>query len=186
MASPALTKSELLERLTDTFRRRGYDGASINDIAASTGLGKSSLYHYFPGGKEEMAVEVLSHLMRSLEVALFAPMRAAGEPKAKLAQMLAVIDAFYDGGRKACLLERLAASVDHSRFQRPLRAIFERWAAAIAALGREAGLPQKEATSRAEDAIVRIEGALVLCAGTGDVAPFGRALAVIRATLLKT
>lgn len=184
MALTSLSKPELLARLADTFQRLGYDGTAIADIAAATGLGKSSLYHHFPGGKEEMAVEVLSDLGRRLEQALFAPLQRPGDPKVKLAQMLAVIDTFYDGGRKACLLERMAASADRSRFQRPLRAIFERWSASIVALGREAGLPPKLAAARAEDAIVRIEGALVLCAGTGDVTPFARALAAIRATLL--
>lgn len=183
MAATSLTKPELLDRLSDTFRRLGYDGASIADIASATGLGKSSLYHYFPGGKEEMASEVLAHLAQSLERALFAPLEGPGTPSVKLAHMLAVIDAFYDGGRKACLLERIAASADRSRFQRPLRAIFARWMESIAALGREAGLSPKVAEARAEDAVVRIEGALVLCAGTGDTAPFARALAAIRGTL---
>lgn len=184
MAATSLTKAELLDRLSDTFRRLGFDGASIADIAAATGLGKSSLYHHFPGGKEEMAAEVLAHLGRSLEQELFAPLAVAGEPRQKLAQMLRVIDAFYDSGRKACLLERMAASADRSRLQRPLRAIFERWMESIAMLGREAGLTQKVAETRAEDAIVRIEGALVLCAGTGQTAPFTRALASIRTSLL--
>ena len=57
--------------------------------------------------------------------------------------------------------------------------------AALTVLGREAGLPPKVAEARAEEAIVRIEGALVLCAGTGDVAPFERALAAIRVMLAR-
>ncbi len=184
MASATLSKSELLDRLADTFRQLGYDGASIADIAAATGLGKSSLYHHFPGGKEEMAAEVLAHLAASLEASLFGPLHEPGDPKSKLSRMLTVIDEFYDGGRRACLLERIAASAERSRFERPLRSIFDRWSASIVVLAREAGLPPKVAEARAEDAIVRIEGALVLCAGTGDVGPFARALAAIRKSLL--
>ena len=51
LPAPLSPKSELLARLSDTFRRLGYDGASIADIATATGLGKSSLYHYFPAGR---------------------------------------------------------------------------------------------------------------------------------------
>lgn len=185
MPAATLSKAQLLDRLPDTFRRLGYDGASLADISAATGLGKSSLYHHFPGGKEEMGVEVLAHLANTLEEALFAPLKTPGDPRSKLSQMLDVIDAFYDGGRKACLLARLAASADRTRFQRPLRSVFERWSASIVALGREAGLSQKVAEARAEDAIVRIEGALVVCAGTDDVAPFTRALSAIRGSLLE-
>lgn len=184
MPAPMLTKDEILRRLADTFRQLGYDGASLSDIARATGLGKSSLYHYFPGGKEEMATEVLAALRGQLEAALFEPLEGPGAPARKLGQMLDTLDAFYHGGRKACLLERLAATADRSPFQRPLHAVFERWITAIAALCREAGIPAAAARVRAEDAVVRIEGALVLCAGTGDHRPFGRALSAIRRSLL--
>ena len=92
----------------DLFRAKGFDGASVSDISDATGLGKSSLYHHFPDGKEEMAIQVLAHLEGfQLERALFEPMRSSGTPKQKLDRMLDTIDRFYDGGRKACLLERL-------------------------------------------------------------------------------
>ena len=123
MPAPLLPKSELLARLSDTFRRLGYDGASITDIASATGLGKSSLYHYFPGGKEQMAADVLTDLAQALEANLFAPLSGAGRPDEKLKQMIETIDAFYDGGRKACLLERLAASAGRNNLQAPLRAL---------------------------------------------------------------
>jgi AcrR family transcriptional regulator len=185
MPPATLTRGEILDRLAHTFRTRGYDGASLADIAAATGLGKSSLYHYFPGGKEEMAGAVLEALSAQLEEGLFAPMRAGGTPSRRLARMLETLDAFYDGGKRACLLERLAASADRSRFQRPLGECFTRWLGAMEQLAVDAGVPRAQARRRAEDALVRIEGALVLAAGTGDPRPFGRALAAIRTALLE-
>jgi AcrR family transcriptional regulator len=184
MPAAILSREEILARLADTFRQRGYDGASLADIAKATGLGKSSLYHYFPGGKEEMATGVLAALSEQLEAGLFGPLAGPGVPARKLGRMLDTLDGFYNGGRNACLLERLAASADRSPFQRPLHAVFERWIGAIAALCREAGIPVATARARAEDAVVRIEGALVLSAGTGDHRPFGRALTAIRRSLL--
>ena len=124
MPAPLLTKPDMLERLMDLFREKGFDGASVSDISDATGLGKSSLYHHFPDGKEEMAIQVLAHLEDQLERALFEPMRSAGTPRQKLDRMLETIDRFYDGGKKACLLERLAASVDATRFRRPLGRAF--------------------------------------------------------------
>lgn len=184
MPAAILSREEILGRLADTFRRRGYDGASLSHLAKATGLGKSSLYHYFPGGKEEMATGVLTALGEQLEVALFGPLEGPGAPARKLGRMLEVLDAFYDGGRKACLLERLSASADRAPFERPLRAVFQRWIHAIAELCIQAGIPAAAARTRAEDAVVRIEGALVLSAGTGDHRPFGRALSAIRVSLL--
>ena len=141
MPAPLLSKPEILERLSDTFRRQGYDGASLADIARATGLGKSSLYHYFPGGKAQMAAEVLESLDGTLEAAIFAPLREPGAPRRRLAAMLEALDRFYEGGRKACLLERLAASVDHSEFREPLQAVFARWIGAIESVCRERGDP---------------------------------------------
>ena len=184
MPAPLLTKADMLGRLMDLFRDKGFDGASLSDISESTGLGKSSLYHHFPNGKEEIALQVLGHLEEQLERALFEPLRSTAAPRKKLEGMLDTIDGFYEGGRKACLLERLCASVDASRFRRPLARVFGRWIDAVEALGVESGLPRAVARRRAEDLVVRIEGALVLCAATGDTSVFTRAIRELRETVL--
>jgi TetR/AcrR family transcriptional repressor of lmrAB and yxaGH operons len=179
-----LSKSNLLDRLMDLFREKGFDGASVSDISKSTGLGKSSLYHHFPKGKQEMALRVLARLENQLESTLFEPMRSAGTPKQKLDRMLDGLDRFYEGGKKACLLERLSASVDVTRFQRPLGRAFTAWIDAVEALGVEAGLSRATARLRAEDLVVRIEGALVICAGTGNTSVFVRTIADLRDSVL--
>src|SRR5215208_2621139 len=181
---PAIaTKAEVLDRIMDSFRRHGYDGASLATISERTGLGKSSLYHHFPGGKEQMALEVLAHLNSALAPA-FRAVEVEPDPKKKLDLMLDAIDALYEGGRKACLLERLGASVDRARFGAPLRDTFTSWMAALASICRAAGLSAPVARRRAEAAVVRIEGALVVAAGVGDPGVFGRTIDELRATLL--
>lgn len=177
MPAASQSRDELLASLLDLFRRNGYDGTSIADIGAATGLGKSSLYHHFPGGKEEMALAVLAYLDRLLTPAIEAA-HAPGPPAERLAALLGAIDAFYDGGRAACLLERLGASVHHARFADPLRAAFGRLQGAFEAIAREAGAPDPAAF--AEDALVRIEGALVVAAGNGDPGVFSRAIGRLR------
>jgi TetR/AcrR family transcriptional repressor of lmrAB and yxaGH operons len=184
MPTPRLTREAVLDRLLEIFRASGYDGASLAALSAATGLGRSSLYHHFPNGKEDMAQQVVEHLNQQLERDLLAPLRAPGPPQARLDAMIGVLDAFYDGGRKACLLERLCATVDRARFQRPLEGIFGAWTDALVALCADAGVPADDARGRAEDAIARVEGALVLAAGTGQPAVFGRALERLRRTLL--
>ena len=184
MPAPLMTRPEMLARLMDLFREKGFDGAAVSDISESTGLGKSSLYHHFPNGKEEMALAVLAHLDEQLERALFEPMRSAESPRKKLNRMLDTIDTFYDGGKKACLLERLCASVDAARFRRPLGRAFKTWVDAVEALGVESGLPRTVARARAEDLVVRIEGALVVSAGTSNTDVFARAIRELRDSVL--
>ena len=151
MPARILSKPDMLARLMDLFRDKGFDGASLAAISESTGLGKSSLYHHFPNGKEEMAHEVLAYLDAQLAAAVFDPLRGAGTPRKKLDRMLDAIDRFYEGGKKACLLERLCASVDAPRFRRPLGQAFTTWIEAVEALGIEAGVPRATARRRAED-----------------------------------
>lgn len=184
MPAPLMSKDEVLDRLLNTFRDMGYEGASLAELSAATGLVKSSLYHYFPGGKADMAEQVLAHLDRQLAADLYGPLRAARTPAKKLAAMLDTLDAFYEGGRKACLLERLCASVDRTRFRRPLRQAFTVWMEAVEVLCLEAGLSSAVARARAEDFVVRIEGALIVCAGTDDYGVFARTLKDLRASLL--
>ena len=184
MPAPILSKDEVLDRLLDTFRERGYEGASLAELSAATGLVKSSLYHYFPGGKEDMAEQVLAHLDRQLTTNLYEPLRSARTPAKKLGAMLDTIDAFYEGGRKGCLLERLCASVDRTRFRRPLRKAFTVWMEAIEAVCLEAGLARAVARARAEEFVVHIEGALIVCAGTDDYGVFARTIRNLRASVL--
>lgn len=184
MPAAIVSKDEVMDRLMSAFRDKGYDGASLADLSAATGLQKSSLYHYFPGGKSEMAVQVLAHLDQQLAADVYAPLKSAGTPARKLGAMLTAIDAFYEGGKKACLLERLAASVDRTEFRRPLRQAFVVWMDAVEALCLEAGLPKRVARARAEEFVARIEGALVLCAGTADYGIFARTLAALRSSVL--
>lgn len=183
MPAALLSKPEILDRLMLLFRQRGYDGASLADIAEVTGLGKSSLYHHFPGGKVEMAREVMAHLSSQLEPAL-ARVRGPGTPRAKLNAFLGVVEEVYDSGRLACLLERLCASADRKKFAKPLRGTFEALLDAFEYLCLEAGQKSATAKARAEEAVVRIQGSLVVGAGTDDPAVFVRALGKIRDTLL--
>ena len=53
-------REDLLPQVAEVFRESGYDGTSISRITEKTGLGKGSLYHFFPGGKAEMAAAVLA------------------------------------------------------------------------------------------------------------------------------
>jgi len=181
---PLHSRDEVLDRLLDRFRADGYDGASLAVLSDTTGLGRSSLYHHFPGGKEDMAKQVLEHLEETLARDILAPLAEDRTPQKRLDAMIRAVAAFYDDGRKACLLERLTASVDRGRFQRPLGKVFGAWIDALTQVGRDAGFAPAKARERAEAAVVQIEGALVVAAGTNDPAVFTRTLKRVKATLL--
>ena len=179
-----MSKDEVLYRLLDAFRDKGYEGASLSELSSATGLNKSSLYHYFPGGKEEIGEAVMTHLDRQLAERLYEPLQTTQTPAKKLSALIDTIDAFYEGGRKACLLERMCTAADRTRFQRPLRRAFTVWVEAVEQLCIEAGVSPATARARAEDFVVRVEGALVMCAGTRDYGIWARTLKSLRSSLL--
>ncbi len=184
MPPASLSRTEVIERLTVVLRQQGFAGASLAELSKATGLGKSSLYHYFPDGKDDMTRAVLAHLAEQLQEALFAPLLAPGPARRRLDAMAGTLNTFYRGGREACLLGNLVVGETRDRFHEELAAIFEQWIAAIAVVLRDAGFSRTLARTRAEDAVIRIEGALVLAAGSGQEGVFERTLRQLPADLL--
>jgi AcrR family transcriptional regulator len=55
-------REETLRRAMDVFWRKGYDGASLNDLTAAMAINPPSLYAAF-GDKEALYVEALQHYL---------------------------------------------------------------------------------------------------------------------------
>lgn len=179
-AAPA-SREEIVRALYDLFRRAGYDGVSVADISDATGLGKSSLYHHFPDGKPDMAEAVGAFALASMRSKMFAPLRAETPIAAKIAAMLATADAMYEGGAAPCLVANMLPSGAASA---PVRAIIVEWIDALAAALKTAGVKPAQARARAVEAVVGIEGALIVTQATGDRKIFRDALASARTALL--
>jgi AcrR family transcriptional regulator len=62
----ARTRTALLRAASTAFASKGYDGASIDAIAASVGLSKGAVYAHFPS-KLELYLEVVQALLEQAE-----------------------------------------------------------------------------------------------------------------------
>jgi TetR/AcrR family transcriptional regulator, lmrAB and yxaGH operons repressor len=176
MPAALLSRDEVVARVLSVVRSQGYDGASLAELSKATGLGKSSLYHHFPDGKDDMVAAVLDYLEQTLDANVFAPLRAQGTPLARLQHMNVALDEFYARGREACLLASLGIGDSSKPFHPRVRHIFQRWLDAITVVLRDAGMSRAAAKGRAEEALVLIEGALVLARSLGDAGIFSRTL----------
>ena len=168
-------KGEVVPLLAETFREYGFEGASLGRITARTGLGKGSLYHFFPGGKEEMAAAVLAHVDDWFETTIYTPL-ARDPPDAAIAGMWAAVDTYFRSGARICLVGGFALDTTRDRFAPAIRGYFLRWISALHAALVQAGCGDETATSLAEDVVAGIQGALVLTRATGDMDFFGRTL----------
>jgi TetR/AcrR family transcriptional regulator, lmrAB and yxaGH operons repressor len=58
--APRPTRDRLITAAMEQFRRHGYHGTGIKAILRAADVPYGSLYHFFPGGKEELATVALA------------------------------------------------------------------------------------------------------------------------------
>lgn len=168
----------------ELFRQYGYDGVSLTKISEATGLGKSSLYHHFPEGKEQMAKEVLTFIAGAVKQYFVCPLQTSEKPRVKLQNMVKVVEDFYDSGKKGCLVDGLTLGEANPLFQSTIAEIVEAWIDAIAEVGVESGLSKKIARERAENIMIAIQGSLVVSRALGYFTPFKRVVRDIPSMML--
>jgi len=184
MPAKILKREDILLRLFSVFRRSGFDGATLSKISGETGLGKASLYHHFPGGKIQMAEEVLRFVEDWNDRNLIAPLSGKGKSRQKIKNMMTTINDMYEGGKTGCLIGALVPEDAFSEYQGQIKRILIKWIEAIAGVLVEYGIEPKEALSRAEEAVAKIQGALIVAKGTGQKAVFGRLMKNLPTELL--
>ncbi len=184
MAKLVHSRADVLPALGEVFREHGFEGASLAHITARTGLGKGSLYHFFPGGKEEMATAVLDHIDHWFETEVFAPLRTQADAAAAITHMLEAVDRYFRSGNRVCLVGAFALGVTRDRFAARLSGYFAAWRAALALALERARHPPAVAQDMAEDAVAAIQGALVIARALDDTGAFTRAMDRLRQRLL--
>lgn len=185
MPKTVAERVDILPALGEVFREHGFAGASLALITERTGLGKGSLYHFFPGGKEEMAEAVLSEIDRWFEREVFAPLRDGRDAGKAISGMFGSVETYFRSGRRVCLIGAFALGDARDRFARQVDGYFAAWQQVLAAALTRLGHKKKLAATLAEETLAAIQGALVLARARNDPALFTRALARQRARLLE-
>ncbi|WP_026792159.1 TetR/AcrR family transcriptional regulator [Pleomorphomonas oryzae] len=183
MAKTIAERADVVPLLAEVFREYGFDGASLSVIGERTGLGKGSLYHFFPGGKEEMAAAVLQEIDRWFEAEIYKPLREATDPRAAIDGMLRAVDDYFRSGRRICLVGAFALDNVRDRFAAAVKGYFAEWRSALASALERAGCSPDLAHALAEETVVAIQGALVLARALDDTAVFARSIEATRAKL---
>lgn len=179
------TRERIVLASAELFRRQGYAGTGLKQIVGEAGAPFGSVYHFFPGGKEQLADEVLR-----TGGAFFLALYEAIVPPAET--LKAGFEAFFAGAgltleatdyADACPIATVAGEIasTHEALRVATADVFESW---LDALARDLGTAgAEEPRALALSLLALLEGAFLLCRALRSTEPMragaGSALALL-------
>ncbi|WP_446650575.1 TetR/AcrR family transcriptional regulator [Amycolatopsis balhimycina] len=166
------TKERIMAAGAELFRRNGYAGTGLKQIVSEANAPFGSLYHFFPGGKEQLGEEVI-RTSGLAYIALFDLFIAPAE------DVISGIEAFFAAGIatleatgyvEGCPIATVALEV--AATNEPLRKatadVFTAWIDAGTEKFARFGLETAAARTLTITAVNNLEGAFVLCRSLRD------------------
>ena len=171
----AETRQRILVATNELFRRRGFNGTSLKQVTVAAGAPIGSLYHFFPGGKDELAEAVIT---------------TSGAAYLQLFEMIAdaaadigtAVTDFFEGAAvvleatdyiDVCPIGTVAREVagTNDALRRATDLVFTSWIATGASRFVAAGLPPLDATALATTVVAALEGGFILARARRDPEP---------------
>lgn len=191
---PAATKDRILDSTAELFRRQGYTGTGMKQIAAQAAAPFGSVYHFFPGGKEELGAEVVRssgqmYMQLFASIALQAP------------DVLSGVAEFFDGAAQtlretdyadACPIATVALEVasTNETLRQATAEVFERWIEGGTAYFAAAGIPRGRGRELTLAMLSLLEGAFIFSRAARSTEPLrvagAAAVAAVREALAET
>jgi AcrR family transcriptional regulator len=113
-------RKKILDAAAKLFGRAAYDAVQMDQVARAAGVGKPTLYRYFPS-KDELFLEISSEAMRRLAVALEAERQVGASPPETLAAMIRLLVDTLSGQLASLRMLTGEHSVLAERWRRMLR-----------------------------------------------------------------
>jgi len=171
----AETKHRIVARSAELFRRQGFTGTGVKQIVAEASAPFGSLYHFFPGGKEQLGAEVIrwsGAIYGQLIDAFFGP---GSDPVSATRDFFAAATTTLreTDYADACPIATVALEV--SSTNEPMRQacadVFSSWVDTATQRLVESGLPRKRSRSLAVSMLALLEGAFVLARAQRSTEP---------------
>ncbi|MFF3934594.1 TetR/AcrR family transcriptional regulator [Streptomyces phaeofaciens] len=185
------TRSRIQGAATALFRRNGYSGTGLKRIATEADAPFGSIYHFFPGGKQQLAEETIRTSGAAYGRMVLALLESVADPVESVTHAFeaAARDLAANGYTDACPIATVALEVASTNevLRVATADVFEEWVGAGAQwFGRWVSDPTT-ARSLACSMIMILEGAFVLSRAARDPEPLrvaGRSMAeLLRAAL---
>ena len=190
MAKASSARDDLLGAAAELFRARGYEGVGVAELLEVSGAPRGSLYFHFPGGKEQIGLEVIERVGASTREQF----RALGGRDIDLdtyidtvfkATAKMVKERNFDGSCPVAAIAAEFAGKD-TALGAAVRGVFTAWEREVAKAAEARGLIAKNAADFASALVGAMEGAFLLSKAQRSVAPHvnaGRAIKALGAAL---
>ena len=176
---PSETKDRILETSGELFRRQGYMGTGVKQIVEEAGAPFGSIYHFFPGGKEELGAETIRR-SGALYGLLFVEFVG---PEVDLVKG---VRAFFAGAAEtlretdfadACPIATVALEISstNEELREACADVFNLWIEGGTARFVEAGLTKVQSRALVIEMLAGLEGAFVLSRALRSTEPVERA-----------
>jgi TetR/AcrR family transcriptional regulator, lmrAB and yxaGH operons repressor len=152
--------------------QRGLQATSFSSVLAETQAPRGSIYHHFPGGKQEL---VTAAIEATQQHALSLLDRDMGTSATEVTQsFLAAWRALLTYGHfdAGCALVAVTVAAENDALRQRAAAAFRAWQAKLAQALEAGGLSASDATSAATLLLAATEGAVVICRAEQDIRPF--------------
>lgn len=173
MRPQKVQEKQMLEGLMSVLRSKGYDGASLMELANAAGLKKASLYHRYPGGKKDMTSAVLTYMEEWIQNNIYKIL--IDKDKAiniRLEEVIRNIRVIYDDGKEVCMYRSLSLDSGITLFGTQIKEGINLWIESFKRFGIEKGMTDIEAINKANQTFIDIQGSLVLSKSMELTKPF--------------
>ena len=168
--------------------QRGMAAVNLIEVARAVDAPRGSIYHYFPGGRDQLLQEALALASQSGLRMIEKAARTAATPQAFVRSLFAagarqINNADFSGGCPVGAAV-LSSETENASFQRALQQSFAHWEATIAQSFTTLGVvPKSRSKTLARCALMAYEGALVCAKGTRDEKLFAVAARMVEVML---
>ena len=179
-----MSREQIVTGAADMIRRRGLNATSIREVAKHAGTPLGSTYHYFPGGKTQLATEAVQWAADTVSKVLTAKLRKGPVDGLKAFFALWRQIVTETGFQAGCPV--LAVSIEENASPQALMAAadgFKAWSGQLAASLEEHGVTPARARSLAHLCVSAAEGAVAMCRAQRSVAPLDDVAAELTALL---
>jgi AcrR family transcriptional regulator len=160
------TRDRILEAGAGLFRRQGYEGTALKEIVDRGGAPWGSLYHFFPGGKQELGVLALRRSGERYRGLLELVFERSAEPSEAFRQFFVLSAAALEASDFADGCPIAAVALEAANTTEALRLVcaevFESWLTTLTEALRDGGIERTVARRLAVFGLSTFEGAITL------------------------